>query len=426
MTEIDHLAERFNRAVDLTSVVEEHNSNQVENMTTSGNVNYQLLKLYVDTIPHYNGDGNTLEIFISACDYLMTNYGNTADAQLVAYLLRVVIGKLTDRAQLLIATRPELNSWDSIKKALRLSFGDQRNIDCLEQDLITMFPMRNEQPLDFAKRIQVARSRLASKVSSLSETEMPRATKIIYLKQYDNLALKTFIRGLTGHLQSIVRLRNPDTLELAMTYVTEEENFKYTQNMAYSLAHPKSIHTNQIRKPHSNTHVQRPNQYAHTHFTFPPPTQPQQPQPTFANANHANNFQQNTPTQKFPSQPINIQPRPVQHHFRSAERVFGTPKNVWKPTGQKPNNNFVEKMSTSSRVPTVRQPSSNFFKTSGPRNFVSEELFQIDDASEVEDPSVFYVESKDEIDLEQDTYDTSYIEPDTQNFHDEQTITTTT
>lgn len=35
----------------------------------SNSLNYQLLKLYVDTTPQYNGDRNTLEIFIFACDY---------------------------------------------------------------------------------------------------------------------------------------------------------------------------------------------------------------------------------------------------------------------------------------------------------------------------------------------------------------------
>lgn len=40
------------------------------------------------------------------------------------------------------------------------------------------------------------------------------------------------VSGLSGDLQSIVMLRKPDTLELAMSYVTEEENFRYTQNQS--------------------------------------------------------------------------------------------------------------------------------------------------------------------------------------------------
>jgi hypothetical protein len=176
-------------------------------MTTNNNTNYQLLKLYVDTIPNYNGDPNTLEIFINACDNLFTNFGNNQDLQ--SYLIRAIISKLTDRALILIGTKTELKNWPLVKNALRLSFGDQRNLDCLEQDLITSCPFRNEHPLDFGKRVQLIRSRLAAKLNTLTEIEMPSITKAVYMKQYDQLAQKTFIRGLPGNLQSIVRLRNP-------------------------------------------------------------------------------------------------------------------------------------------------------------------------------------------------------------------------
>lgn len=91
-------------------------------------INYQLLKLYVDTIPLYDGNNNTLEIFINSCDYLFNTYGNFNDTQLKEYLLRVVIGKLTGRAQILIGSRGELNTWCLVKEALRQSFGDQRNL----------------------------------------------------------------------------------------------------------------------------------------------------------------------------------------------------------------------------------------------------------------------------------------------------------
>jgi hypothetical protein len=132
----------------------------------------------------------------------------------------------------LIGTKTDLKTWDSVENALRLSFGDQRNLNCLEQDLITLFPFKGEQPLEFGKRIQIVRSKLGSKLNSIPENEMITATKNVFSNQYNKIALKTFIRGLPPQLQSIVRLRNRDSLEHAMTYVTEEENFRYTQNFA--------------------------------------------------------------------------------------------------------------------------------------------------------------------------------------------------
>jgi hypothetical protein len=81
--------------------------NQVVNNST----NLSLLKLYVDTIPTYDGNVNTLEVFINSCDYLFTTFGTLAN-DLNAYLLRVVICKLTGRALILIGTKTDLNTWD--------------------------------------------------------------------------------------------------------------------------------------------------------------------------------------------------------------------------------------------------------------------------------------------------------------------------
>lgn len=41
---------------------------------------------------------------------------------------------------------------------------------------------------------------------------------------YDKLDLKTFTRGLSDRIQEMVRLRNPNSLELVISLVLEEEN----------------------------------------------------------------------------------------------------------------------------------------------------------------------------------------------------------
>lgn len=139
--------------------------------------------------------------------------------------------------------RNELDSWDSIKNALQNCFGDNRNLECLEQDLFLARPNKGESTLDFAKRLQILRSQLAQKLTLIPETTIPNASKIIYLNQYEQITLRTFIRSLNGPLQSIIRLRNPANLETAITLITEEENFQYTQNLFRSTpqAEPKTL-----------------------------------------------------------------------------------------------------------------------------------------------------------------------------------------
>jgi hypothetical protein len=171
-----------------------------------------------------------------------------------------------------------------------------------------------------SKAVISVRSQLSAKLNSLSVLEMSDATKTIYLKQYDNMALKTFIRGLTGTLQSIIRLRDPKSLETAMNLVVEEENFQYTQ-------HPPS-QTNRLtpllqmheRKPpqpsfnntphftptnislpyhmHNNQIPQRPSHNQNQQFNRPPIRET----PMYQYPKQQNNF---------PSQPIKITTRPT-------------------------------------------------------------------------------------------------------------------
>lgn len=372
-----------NSSTNLDNIISDLNRISLsDNIMAPPEINFQLMKLHVDTVPTYDGDQTTLEIFISSCDHLFTTF-SSSDPLINSYLVRVVIGKLVGRAQILVATRAELNTWPLIKSALRSCFGDQRNLDCLEQDLILLRPQRNESPLDFGRRIQVTRSKLSTKINSLSALEMPETTKAVYLKQYDSLALKTFIRGLTGSLRSIIRLQNPRSLEIAMNLVIEEQNFHYTQNLTYhnnrspqpqmNNKKPQSPFNNTPQYPQKNFFhhqtYQKPNFYEPTHQI----QNKQYQTPNFHQPHNNTNFNSTNKTQNFPSQPINVNPRPVQSKYLTNSQVFGTPKNVFKPTGQLPKDK-PEPMSTTSRNPTIR----SHFNNNQTRNFHSEELYHVE------------------------------------------------
>lgn len=60
-----------------------------------------------------------------------------------AFLLRAVISKMSGNALMLAGSRPEIREWLSSKNLLRLSFGDNRNLDCLVQKMMAMQPYKN-------------------------------------------------------------------------------------------------------------------------------------------------------------------------------------------------------------------------------------------------------------------------------------------
>lgn len=140
--------------------------------------------------------------------------------------------------------------------------------------------------------------------------------------------------GLPANLQSIIRLKNPTSLEIAMQFVTEEQNFRYTQNFATLLSQNNHKITTQINKPNY-----RSPQFSHTNF------KPQM-QPTNYLIQPTNQFL--TPNNQFPTQPIQLKTKPVNQTFLTNDQVFGKQKNVFQTTGKVPNNP-VQPMSTTSK-----------------------------------------------------------------------------
>lgn len=359
-----------------------NSSEQLNQSNMPETTDYQLLRLSLDSIPHFDGNPHTLNVFIDNCDFLYSNFRSNSNNALNSFILRAIIGKLTGRALMLIGSRIELKTWDEVKAALRLSFGDQRNLDCLVQDLIILRPLKGESAYNFGMRCQDARSLIVSKINSMN---LANAEKIIRLQNYDDFALKTYIRGLPGPLQQNVRLRNPDSLEKAMGLVIEEENFLYATNrsntlnlQSYYRPTQKVIPVkpnNQQPRPHFVTMpIQQPN------FNFRPPTfhnsQPFNfPRPVNSNfTNWRPNFQQNH---------NQWQPRPTFNQNAPVFRPnFGQPNNSFKPNQN--NNQKIEPMDTSSGYSRVTQQSQ------GKPNWTATELFNQNVApiyfSEVETP----------------------------------------
>lgn len=300
--------------------------------------NYQLVKYQADNIPPFDGNPKQINRFLRACENFLATHQdrNNVQAPLNSCLFDTVLSKLVGRAADLIASRIELNTWDAVKNALIMTFADQRSVDCVVQDLISTKPFKGETPQNFGIRLQDARSLLISKINMNDD---PIEIKRLRIEQYEDLALKTFINGLNYHMQLVVRLRNPQNLEEAMSLSQEEENFIQYRN--------RSI-------PHNNNEKsQAPQTFQPAKF-YKPPQQNfytnQNYRPQHYPMNRPQNYPMNRP--QFNNQPFNFTQRnnPSGHHqfFRS-------------PNFQQ-NNNF-----SSRQFPNYTQRPFNYNQTFGQR-----------------------------------------------------------
>lgn len=356
-------------------------TNNSNTMAVPKPVEYQLLRLYVDTIPHYDGNPNTLNVFVDNCENLISTFSDSNNPALNGFIFRAIIGRLTGRALALIGPRTELNTWADVKNLLTQSFSDQRNIDCLEQDLIVLRPFKNETPYNFGMRCQDARSLIISKINSLPQGR----DKAIKIENYNKLALRTFIRGLPHFIQNNVRLRDPDTLEKAMSLVIEEENFLYSQNRSNNLNSQnnykpiqKNLPTN-FRQPQTGRFQYNPNSPQKQHVSNFPQTAPQ-----FSNVHQLQSFPrfQNTPQSNYYRGPMQGKPMwqpntnfPTQKHPYFQQKQYQAsqirPQNTNQNRTYKP-----EPMDTSS---------TRFTKQTPRQQFQVQELYA-QDISEFENP----------------------------------------
>lgn len=370
----------------------------------SSEINISLLRYQADNVPLFDGNTKHLHRFINACENLLHAFQDRKDpnAPINICLLDTIFSKLSGRAADLICSRSELNNWILIKNTLLATFSDNRGIDCLIHDLISIKPFKNEDLLDFGARIQDARSLLFLKLN-LSDED--RQTKLIKINHYDQFALKTYINGLPYYIQLAIRLKTPNSLETAMSYVREELDFNQFKARQFS-----NVNTYQKpNKPSTNTHKNQSNSHPNLsqfnqsyQYQFQPRPQFYQQQasfskPTFNQSPQNSNFlnQRGFNNQNFMS------PRPNFQHTGAIPKsnVFN-PQN--KPQFHKPVP--MDTSSSNTRTQNTR-PQNNSTK------WTAQELFnqEISDANEPEQIDNAYGLNPEIYDPDTINYDNDYF-----------------
>ena len=166
-----------------------------------------------------------------------------------------------------------------------------------------LLKQENETPEQFYIRCQDMKSLL---LSNLAVTEPNEGIRIVKRNMFDNLTLKSFLSGLREPLGSIIRSRNPQTLEAAQAQILNEENILYVKNRTNYLIQNKS---RELKSNNSPMHFI--NRNATQHSSNHQPSHPNQgrtqfhsrPQPQMQRIHQQNTGQRNI-SNRFPRQPI--------------------------------------------------------------------------------------------------------------------------
>lgn len=365
-------------------------------------------------IPSYDGNSSALSEFIRSVEVISTQFLVPAqpDAYINKFLLSSVRNKLKGNA-LEVITGYEFNTWAELKTTLINNFGDQRSELNLTIDLAKTRQNSKENPIEFYNRIRTLLATFNSKIALGKEVPAVKEYKLSNVK---DLALRTYLSGLNEPFGSLLRCRNPATLEKAISIVRDEIDIRYSQNSIktdLNISNQRRNPTNANPRYNSNSQ----NLYAprYNNFTQSPSTSFQnQPMPT-QNFSFNNGFPRNqNPTMRLnPNNPPSQFPN---------QRPFGNKnQNVFAPQRGYKNYTPGEPMQTGTvnkRPPTTQSINPNNSKrpyyqntqyirqSNQPRNFHSEELFNHDLEYYEENPDDFPNDQEPEYSYENYDYET--------------------
>ena len=152
--------------------------------------------------------------FIRACDYAI----EAVDKDSIPLLVKFINTRVTGKA-LEVCRYRETSDWETIKKILRGAFEQQLSPQTLQIGLNSVRMKNDEDVLTYTGRVEQLYYNLCNATLA---NKTPEEARILRQTLKDQ-ALAIYINGLKMDLQTILRARNPETLELAMQMARQLE-----------------------------------------------------------------------------------------------------------------------------------------------------------------------------------------------------------
>lgn len=375
------------------SVSVEELANILGNMSLNNTATIQAAKEIANTLRTFSGNSDHLETFINSVDKFHNRYGITTDNSLNEFVFSVICSKIISEAGDYILCRPDLETWPDVRDALRLKFGDRTDRNVLHQQFLYLNRNKNENIIDFLDRLKIMKMKLNLKINA--DSTLTQSVKTSLIEQNEVTAVTILLSNVNSDLRTALMTIRPRNIDEATTLVinhtlmeqqivhrnnSHHSNFNKTKtmsNIATNNHNHRSPHTQSIPWTNRTQYIPWPNQIVRYQ------------NPVANNQNYSNMFYQPNQVRQpsFPSQPINIQTRkvPPPKYFTNTQ-VFGKQKSVFAPENSHKPTNDPEPMSTTyhnsmntrnrNRM-NGRLPFNNFQQT-GPKNFHSEELYNVE------------------------------------------------
>lgn len=333
----------------------------------------------IKDLPKFSGSKHTLFDFIENVDDILDSCTQITGSQNgPRTFLRAIRNKIIDEADEVLNMYGTPLDWGAIKENLITHYTDKRNETSLIRDLHTIY-QGNDTVEKYFSRIIDIQSTIINQVK-LNNTN----PTVVSTKQnlYEEMCLATFLAGLKEPLGSMIRAMQPTTINEAFNHCIKEQNMHYIKNKS-STHQATLIPSRRVAQQIPNFGNQIPQQF---HNSFQPRLPISRPEM------NRNNFYQ----KPFPNQNYNERIRPIYNQNYHQPKTHNP---LLKPQQAQPYRK-LEPMDTTSNKNQYKQPTrfpnqnfgynkpQNPFQSSGPPRFQSQELFHMENYTDV-DPNQY-------------------------------------
>lgn len=335
----------------------------------------------IKDLPQFNGNPRLLFDFLDNCNEILDLISITSGSAYGQLLLRAIRNKIIGPANEVLNMYGTPLVWDDIRNNLIHHYADKRNETSLIRDLHKIKQNNSTVEKFYGEVIEI----LSSMTNHINIHENNNNVILAKKALYQEMSLNAFLTGLKEPLGATVRAMKPTTLAEAFSFCIKEQNIFYSkfENRNFNSSNPisQNRHSNNQRfQPRIQTIIQKPlnfNNRPQISRPFNPHFIPRQPQQNFS-------YRSQQQPNSFPRNNAQIRPS-----------NGPTPMDIG--SSQTRNTNLQHNR---------YQPNNNFFRQTGPPNFISEELFNVTEHDEF---------SPDIQDTNQKTYNVTNMTPEISN-----------
>lgn len=198
-------------------------------------------------IKPFDGSREKLQSFLNNCDNANKLASTTQKPILLNYILSRLEGKAESAASI-----KDFNEWEQVKSFLQSQFGETKHYAHLLSELQELQQQPDESVSQYSLKIE---SCLAKLITEITFSNKKRTELVGKISAMEELALHSFLMGLSPKICNLIRMKNPSTLNEAINFAISEEKIQALLSKRRNLNRPpQKLNTTQNRSKSNTTH----------------------------------------------------------------------------------------------------------------------------------------------------------------------------